>query len=94
MRQRRGFYPDVASYLAETGDTQLRLAAQVAVSQAHISRIVRGIVIPRPALAQRLAAVCRVSLESFTRAYLARRSQSPDAAAARPSRRTRHSARA
>ena len=63
-------YPDLATYVAETGVPQATIAHAVGISQAHISRIVAGAAIPRPALARRLARVCRIPLESFTRRYL------------------------
>jgi transcriptional regulator with XRE-family HTH domain len=92
-RTRRGFYPDLAAYLEETGETQTALAARVGASQAQVSRIAAGEVIPRAALAARLAAACRVSLESFTRAYLARQ-ESHDAVEPKPRRRADHIQRA
>ena len=64
-------FPDLATYCAETGDTQVAIAAATGASQAHISRIINGAAIPRPALAMRIARYARIPLESFTRAYLA-----------------------
>ena len=65
-------YPDLATYIAETGDTQANIAARVGASQAHVSRIAHGEIVPRPLLAARLAAHARIPLDSFTRVYLAK----------------------
>lgn len=65
-------YPDLATYIAESGDTQEHIAAQVGASQAHVSRIASGEIVPRPLLAARLAEYARIPLDSFTRAYLAK----------------------
>jgi transcriptional regulator with XRE-family HTH domain len=65
-------YASLAAYLAASGVSQERLAAWVGTSQAHISRIAAGRVVPAPALALKLATIARVPLASFTRAYLAR----------------------
>lgn len=64
-------YPDLHSYFQETGDTQTNLARLVFTSQKHISRIRAGAAVPRPRLAERIARVCRVPLDSFTKTYLA-----------------------
>lgn len=66
-------YPDLATYLAETGETQRHLADVIGVSQAHMSRFVAGIQVPRPFIAERLANYANIPLESFTQAYLRRR---------------------
>lgn len=63
-------YPDLRTYLAESGDTQVAVATAVHTSQAHISRIVAGDVIPRPLLAARLVRHCHIPLDSFTRVFL------------------------
>jgi len=65
-------YPNLRVYLLETGDTQTALAHALGVSQAQISRILAGQVVPRPALAIRLARYCQIPLESFTWAAAAR----------------------
>jgi transcriptional regulator with XRE-family HTH domain len=65
-------FPDLATYCAKTGDTQIHIAAQVGTTQAHISRIVHGEVVPRAGLAARLARYARIPIDSFARAYLAR----------------------
>jgi len=66
-------YPDLATYFAETGDTQARAAEIVGVSQGHMSRFVAGLQVPRPLVAERLANYANIPLESFTRVYLQRR---------------------
>jgi transcriptional regulator with XRE-family HTH domain len=72
-RRALGSYPNLAAYCAETGDTQAGIAAQVGTTQAHISRILRGEVIPRSELAVRIARYAHIPLDSFMRAYLAKR---------------------
>jgi transcriptional regulator with XRE-family HTH domain len=69
----RRTYPDLATYLAESGDTQAKVAAAVGARQAHISRIAAGELVPRPALAARIAKYARIPLDSFMRTYLAKR---------------------
>lgn len=63
-------YPDLATYCAETGDTQVNIAAQVGTSQSAISKILHGDVVPRSRLALRLATYARIPLDSFQRVYL------------------------
>lgn len=70
IRRRR--YPDIQTYILKTGDTQARIAAAVGASQAQISRIIHGQMMPRPELALRLARYCRIPLDSFTRRYVER----------------------
>jgi transcriptional regulator with XRE-family HTH domain len=65
-------YPDLATYIAETGATQTYIARRVGTTQAHISRIANGDAVPRTLLAARLAAFARIPLDSFTRVYLAK----------------------
>jgi transcriptional regulator with XRE-family HTH domain len=64
-------YPDLASYISGTGDTQANIARRVGATQAHICRIARGQAVPRALLAARIAAYAGIPLESFTRRYLA-----------------------
>jgi len=66
-------YPNLATYIAETGERQIDIAAAVGTSQAHLSRIVHADVVPRSQLAARLARYAHIPLDSFTRAYLAKR---------------------
>jgi transcriptional regulator with XRE-family HTH domain len=63
-------FPDLPTYLAETGDTQANVAKQVGTTQPQIARILKEGAVPRPALALRLAAYARIPLDSFTRIYL------------------------
>lgn len=65
-------YPDLATYLAESGDTQAGVAEACQTSQATISRIATGEMVPRPVLASRIARYCGIPLDSFARTYLAR----------------------
>lgn len=67
-RHRR--YPNLAVYLMQTGDTMLDLAEAVGVTQPQISRIVRGLSIPRPALARKLSDHCGIPVESFFHGYV------------------------
>jgi transcriptional regulator with XRE-family HTH domain len=67
-----GPFATLADYIAATGDTQVAIARAVKASQAQISRIVNGTLVPRPALAVRLADYANVPLDSFARVYLAR----------------------
>lgn len=66
-------YPDLATYLAESGVTQVEVAVAVGTTQGTISRIATGEMMPRPQLATRLARFCKIPIESFARVYLARR---------------------
>lgn len=72
-----GPYATLADYIAATGDTQVAMAEAVKASQPQISRIVNGTMVPRPALAVRLAEYANVPLDSFARLYLARQKPSP-----------------
>ena len=72
-------YPDLATYLRESGEKQADLARRlrdthrVRITQAAISRYARGERLPRPALGFKIAAVCRLPTDSFARAYVANR---------------------
>jgi transcriptional regulator with XRE-family HTH domain len=66
-------YRDLADYIARSGDTQVNIARQVGTSQATVSKVAAGRVIPKPVLALRLATYCRIPLDSFTHAVLAKR---------------------
>jgi transcriptional regulator with XRE-family HTH domain len=67
----KAMYPNIATYIEKTGDSQASIARVLKIEQAHLSRIVAGLIVPRPELAFRLAAYCKVPLESFTLEYLA-----------------------
>ena len=72
-RRHRPRYPDLATYIQRTGDTQRRIAEQIGVSQAYISRVKDGKLVPSPELAERLAAYAHIPLDSFYRVYLLKR---------------------
>jgi transcriptional regulator with XRE-family HTH domain len=61
----RAKYPDLATYIAKTHDSQANIARQMGVSQAQISRILTG-AIPRLSLRIRLSAYAQIPIESFT----------------------------
>lgn len=63
-------YPDLATFLEKTGTRQEDFAAAVQSTQAHISRIASGEVVPRPELAERIANRAHIPLDSFTRQHL------------------------
>jgi transcriptional regulator with XRE-family HTH domain len=65
-------YPDLATYIEKTGDTQIEIARRVGTTQAYISRIASGRAVPRSLLAMRLATYAHIPLDSFTRVYLAK----------------------
>ena len=64
-RAKSARYPDLATYIALTHDTQANIARTLGVSQAQISRILAG-AIPRLPLRIRLAAYAQIPIESFT----------------------------
>jgi transcriptional regulator with XRE-family HTH domain len=66
----RPTFPDLATYIQKTGDTQEHIAGEIGVTQAHLSRIVAGRVVPRPTIALALATYAKIPLESFTLVYL------------------------
>jgi transcriptional regulator with XRE-family HTH domain len=66
----RPSFPDLATYIRKTGDTQEHIAHEVGVSQAHLSRIVAGQVVPRPRIALALATYAKIPIDSFTLQYL------------------------
>jgi len=49
------------------------MAEQIGVSQAHISRIKDGKIMPSPRIAERIAAYASIPLDSFYRVYLLKR---------------------
>jgi transcriptional regulator with XRE-family HTH domain len=59
--------------MAATGVSQATIATQTRTSQATISRILAGDMVPRPALAARIAAFAGIPLDSFMRGHLAKR---------------------
>jgi len=68
-------YRDLADYITRSGDTQANIAARVGASQATVSKVAHGVIVPRALLAMRFAEYCGIPLDSFTRAHLARRAQ-------------------
>ena len=66
----RPSFPDLATYIQQTGDTQEHIADEVGVSQAHLSRIVAGQVVPRPRVALALATYAKIPIESFSWLFL------------------------
>jgi len=68
-------YRDLADYLRRSGDTQSHIARVLGVSQGHLSHIAAGRQCPRPGLAHRLAAYCRIPEGSFVRVYNDRRAK-------------------
>jgi transcriptional regulator with XRE-family HTH domain len=84
MSMNRKTYQSLADYLMRGGppgpDGSRRIrqedfAARVGVRQATISRIVRGLVVPRHDLAVRIAATARVPLDTFIRERNKRQAQ-------------------
>lgn len=76
-KRRRGArarrYPDLATYLAESGETQLALARRIGMSQGYLSHVAAGHFVPRAERQMLIAAACRIPMSSFTRTYLLRR---------------------
>jgi transcriptional regulator with XRE-family HTH domain len=64
-------YASLADYLRVSGEKQCHLSRRIRIPQATISRIARGLQMPRPELARRLATACNIPESSFTEAYLA-----------------------
>jgi len=72
-RRRRLRYPDLATYLERSGDTQEQIARRIGISQASVSRIKDGKSLPSADIAERLAAYAGIPLDSFYRVYLLKR---------------------
>lgn len=62
---KRRVYPNLAQYLANTGQSQQALADQLGVTQSHISRIVNGSAEPSLELALRIADLANIPVESL-----------------------------
>jgi transcriptional regulator with XRE-family HTH domain len=58
-------YRNLTSYLAETGMNQVELAAMLGKSQPYISKLIRGLHQPPLDEALRIAAKCRIPVESL-----------------------------
>lgn len=61
-------YPSLAAYLAGEGRTQEQLAADLGVRQGTLTKWVRGVTMPRPKMAVKIASVTGVSIDSMIRA--------------------------
>lgn len=61
----RRIYPDLASYLKDTGTTQTAFAEKVGASQSTISRILSKELVPDVGLALRISKIARIPLESL-----------------------------
>lgn len=72
-RLRRRRYADLASYLRESGTTQVAVAADLDIPQSYVSRLAAGLKVPSPELTARLADYAHIPLDSFLRTYLARK---------------------
>jgi transcriptional regulator with XRE-family HTH domain len=65
-------YDTLAAYFAGSGESQHSLAFRLGLKDSTVSRLVRGLRVPRPLLAQRLARACHIPPSSFMAVYLAR----------------------
>lgn len=63
-------YPDLATYLEKTGTLQEAFAERVNATQAYISRVASGEIVPRPELAERIATEAHIPLDSFIKQHL------------------------
>src|SRR5262245_51221519 len=68
-------FASLAEFLKASGISQAKFARHAATTQATISRVARGDLIPRPAVAERIAAEANIPIESFARVFYARRRQ-------------------
>lgn len=66
FRRPRPKYANLRAYMVATGDTQVNIAKAVGITQAQVSRILSGRVMPRPAVAIRLATYAQIPIDSFT----------------------------
>ena len=73
--QQKPSYRDLKDYFARAGVTQEKLAGRVGISQAHMSRLADGLSIPRGRLAVSICEQTGVPLDSFTKNYVAKRTQ-------------------
>lgn len=73
---KRTHYRSLADYLAKTKTRQEDFAARVGLRQGYVSRIARGLIVPRADLRQRIAQAARCSVDSFIREKVARRQAS------------------
>ena len=60
-------FPDLITYLNETGVTQEYLASRLGITQSYMSKIVRNLQQPELKLALKIAKIAHVPLESLLR---------------------------
>jgi transcriptional regulator with XRE-family HTH domain len=58
-------YPDLATYLEESGDTQVRMSNALRLSQGYLSRVAAGLLMPSLERANLIAQYANVPVESF-----------------------------
>ena len=58
-------YPDIRTYLRETGTTQAELAVKLGITQPGLSKIINGLIVPKLALAFRISKVCNIPVEAL-----------------------------
>ena len=63
----RRTYPNLLTFLRETGTTQAEMAERLGLSQGQISKLVNGKIQPSLDLALRIARYARVPVESLVR---------------------------
>lgn len=64
---KRTQYRSLADYLKKTRTRQEDFAARIGRRQGYVSRVARGLIVPRPAIAQVIAREARCPLVSFIR---------------------------
>jgi transcriptional regulator with XRE-family HTH domain len=64
-RTLRRTYPNLASYLEATGQTQAQLATKLGKSQAFVSKLLRGLIQPSLDEALRISSVVGVPVETL-----------------------------
>jgi transcriptional regulator with XRE-family HTH domain len=66
-------YPNLRAFLEhldEQGTTQAEFAAQMKISEAHLSELKNGRTVPSLSLARRLSQECGVPIESFLTSHV------------------------
>lgn len=66
-------FDSLAAFLKASKISQTQFARLAGTTQATISRVARGVLIPRPDIADRIAAEAHIPIESFYRVFHARR---------------------
>ena len=64
---KRRTYPDLPTFLFETGTTQVEMARALGLSQGQISKLVNGLQQPSLDLALRIARYAHIPVESLVR---------------------------